>query len=270
MSRRCLPYVGSHITILALQALLPMAALALVAWLVSLRMNDASIVDSVWPLFILTAAATYALTAPQPGPRTLVVVGLVALWAVRLSAHITWRHWRQPEDRRYQAIRARNEPHFRWKSLVLVFDLQAVLAWVVSASVLAAVVKTGAWNWVDTLAVCLVVVGTFYEAVADWQLASFKADPAHRGKVMDSGLWRNSRHPNYFGEFCVWWGFYLLALSVQGWWWAIASPVLMTILLFKVSGVALQERNIAERRPGYREYIARTNSFFPGRRKAHA
>jgi len=103
--------------------------------------------------------------------------------------------------------------------------------------------------------------------VADWQLARFKADPAHRGQVMDGGLWRFSRHPNYFGEFCVWWGIYLIAMSTSAW-WAIASPVLMTILLLKVSGVALLEKDITERRPGYREYIARTNAFFPGPARA--
>ena len=255
--------------IVALQALLLMVLLAFGAWLVSLRKNDVSIVDSFWPLLILTGAATYALASPQTGPRALVVVALVALWAVRLAAHITWRHWHQPEDRRYQAIRARNEPHFRWKSLVLVFALQATLAWVVSWSVLAAVVNTRPWNWIDTLGVCLILVGASFEAVADWQLARFKADTAHRGQVMDRGLWRRSRHPNYFGEFCVWWGVYLVALSASGWgWWAVASPVLMTVLLLKVSGVALQEKDIAERRPAYRDYVARTNAFFPGRRKA--
>ena len=250
----------------ALLALLPMVALAFGAWLVSLRLNDVSIVDSFWPLLILTAAATYALAAPQTGPRSLVVVTLVALWAARLAAHITWRHWGEPEDHRYQAIRARNGPYFRWKSLVLVFALQATLAWVVSWSVLGAVVNTRPWNWIDTLGVCLIVAGASFEAVADWQLARFKDAGAHQGKVMDRGLWRNSRHPNYFGEFCVWWGFYLVALSAHGW-WAIASPVLMTVLLLKVSGVALQEKDIAERRPGYLEYIARTNAFFPGRRR---
>ena len=121
----------------------------------------------------------------------------------------------------------------------------------------------------DTLGVCLILVGASFEAVADWQLARFKADTAHRGQVMDRGLWRRSRHPNYFGEFCVWWGVYLVALSASGWgWWAVASPVLMTVLLLKVSGVALQEKDIAERRPAYRDYVARTNAFFPGRRKA--
>ena len=251
---------------LALQGLLPIVLLALGAWLLSLRNDDVSIVDSFWPLLILTGSATYVMAAPQTGPRALVVVCLVAIWAVRLAAHITWRGWGEPEDRRYKAIRARNEPYFRWKSLVLIFALQAFLAWVVSSSVLAAVVNSRPWSWLDSLGVCVIVAGASFEAVADWQLARFKSDAAHKGQVMDRGLWRNSRHPNYFGEFCVWWGFYLIALSAQGW-WAIASPVLMTVLLLKVSGVALQEKDIAERRPGYREYIARTNAFFPGRRR---
>ena len=249
---------------LALQALIPMALLAFGAWLASLVRNDVSIADSLWPLFILLAAVTYAIAAPQSGPRAVVVVSLIGVWALRLAAHITWRSWGEPEDRRYKAMRARNEPYFRWKSLVLVFGLQATLAWVVSLSALASVINPRPWNWIDTLGVCVVVFGAAYEAVADFQLARFKADTAHRGKVMDRGLWRTSRHPNYFGEFCVWWGIYLIALSTQAW-WAIASPVLMTVLLLKVSGVALLEHDITERRPGYRDYIARTNAFFPGR-----
>jgi len=249
---------------LALDPLLPMAFLAVGAWLASLAKNDVSIADSLWPLFILLATTTYAIAAPQTGPRAVVVVTLVAIWALRLAAHITWRSWGEPEDRRYKAMRARNEPHFRWKSLGLVFGLQATLAWVVSLSALAAVINPQPWNWIDTLGVCIVFFGATFEAVADLQLARFRADPAHRGQVMDRGLWRTSRHPNYFGEFCVWWGIYLIALSTQAW-WAIASPVLMTVLLLKVSGVALLEHNITARRPGYREYIARTNAFFPGR-----
>jgi len=251
-------------TMLALQALLPLALLAVGAWLASLVRHDVSIADSLWPMFILLATATYAIVAPQTGPRAAVVITLIAVWALRLATHITWRSWGEPEDRRYQAMRARNEPHFGWKSLVLVFGLQAALAWVVSMSALAALINPRPWNWIDTLGVGVVVFGAAFEAVADLQLARFKADPAHRGRVMGRGLWRTSRHPNYFGEFCVWWGIYLIALSTQAW-WAIASPVLMTVLLLKVSGVALLEHDITERRPGYREYIARTNAFFPGR-----
>ncbi len=253
--------------IISLQALLWICLLAFVAWIVSLQQKDVSIVDSFWSLLILTGATTHLLVAPQPGPRSLLVVALLALWAVRLAGHITWRHWGEPEDHRYQAIRARNQPHFKWKSLVLIFALQALLAWVVSASVLAAILNPRPWQWLDTLGAGVVVAGGLFEAVADWQLARFKSDPAHHGKVMDKGLWRYSRHPNYFGEFCVWWGFYLIAFSAQAWWWAIASPVLMTVLLLKVSGVTLQEKDITERRPGYRDYIARTNAFFPGIRR---
>jgi len=249
---------------LVLHALLPVALLAVGAWLASLIKNDVSIADSLWPLFILLAAASYAIAAPHTGPRTVVVLSLIAVWALRLAAHITWRSWGEPEDRRYKAMRARNEPHFRWKSLVLVFGLQAMLAWVVSLAALAVVINPQPWIWIDTLGVCMFLFGVLFEAVADLQLARFKADPAHRGQIMDRGLWRISRHPNYFGEFCVWWGLYLIALSTQAW-WAIASPVLMTVLLLKVSGVPLLEHDIAERRPGYREYIARTNAFFPGR-----
>jgi len=248
---------------LALHALLPMALLAVGAWLASLFRNDVSIADSLWPLFILLAATTYAIAAPLTGPRAVIVLSLIAVWALRLAAHITWRSRGEPEDRRYKAMRIRNEPHFRWKSLVLVFGLQATLAWVVSLSALAAVIDPRPWNWIAGLGVCVFVFGAAFEAVADWQLARFKADRAHRGQVMDRGLWRNSRHPNYFGEFCVWWGIYLISLSTQAW-WAIASPVLMTVLLLKVSGVALLEHDITERRPGYREYTARTNAFFPG------
>ena len=254
-------------TIIFIQAFLWIALLAFVAWLVSLHQKDVSIVDSFWPLLIFTGAGTYALIAQEPGPRTLVVITLVALWAARLAAHITWRHWGEPEDHRYKAIRARNEPHFKWKSLVLVFALQAVLAWVVSSLVLSAVLNPHPWGWLDSLGVVVVVLGGLFEAVADWQLARFLSKPAHKGKVMDTGLWRYSRHPNYFGEFCVWWGFYLIALSAQGWWWAIASPVLMTVLLLKVSGVALQEKDIAKRHPEYIEYLAHTNAFFPGKRR---
>lgn len=252
---------------ITLQALLMISLFAFVTWLVSLLRNDVSIVDSVWSLLILTGAVTYAMASAQTGPRMVLVLILVTLWAMRLAVHISWRSWGEPEDRRYQAIRARNQPHFRWKSLVLVFLLQALLAWVVSWSTFVAVMNPRPLNWLDLLGACVVVAGALYEAVADWQLARFKSDPANRGRVMDRGLWRNSRHPNYFGEFCVWWGFYLLALSGQGWWWAIASPLLMSILLMKVSGVVLLEKDIGERRPAYRDYIASTNAFFPGRRR---
>ncbi len=242
-------------------------AMALITWGVSVAKRDASIVDSLWSLMILACGLSYAAALPQPGPRAPWVLGLAALWAARLAVYITWRNWGEAEDRRYRAIRVRNEPGFALKSLYLVFGLQAVLAWIVSASLLAALASDAVPGTLDALGFALVAFGLAFETVADWQVARFRARPQNAGKVLDSGLWRYSRHPNYFGEFCVWWGFYLIALSAGGW-WALVSPVLMTVLLLKVSGVALLEEDLRSRKPTYREYVERTNSFFPGPRRA--
>lgn len=236
--------------------------MAVPAWLASLRLHNVNLVDSLWSLFFLAAAVTYALLAPEAGPRAALVLILVALWALRLSAHLALRNWGKAEDRRYQAIRANHSPGFGWKSLFIVFGLQAVLAWWISLPLHAAIVSPAPLGLLDALGVLLVLAGLGVETLADHQLARFKRDPANRGRVLDRGLWRYSRHPNYFGEACVWWGFGLLAVAA-GAWWALVSPVLMTFLLLKVSGVGLMERDIAERRPAYRDYIARTSAFIP-------
>jgi steroid 5-alpha reductase family enzyme len=190
------------------------------------------------------------------------VLLLATAWAMRLAGYITWRHRGHAEDPRYQTIRARNQPHFALKSLYLVFGLQALLAAIVALPLVAAVAAPAAWTMLDAAGAALVVAGLWIESVADAQLARFKARPGNRGRVMDEGLWRYSRHPNYFGEFCLWWGFGLIALSDRAW-WALASPLLMSVLLLKVSGVTLLEKDIADRRPGYRAYAARTNAFLP-------
>lgn len=249
-----------------LLGLLPILILVLLTWGASLVWRDVSIVDRVWSLFFLGAGIAYGLGAGLAAPRTGLVLALVTLWAVRLSLHITLRGWGQPEDRRYQAIRARNEPGFAWKSLYLVFLLQGGLAWVISLPLLAALTGAKPLGWLDALGATVFLAGFLFETVADWQLARFRADPAHRGQVLDTGLWRFSRHPNYFGEFLVWWGFFLIALAAGGW-WSLVSPLLMSFLLLKVSGVTLLEQDIAERRPAYRDYVRRTNAFFPGPRR---
>lgn len=237
-------------------------ALALVGWLVSLVQRNVNLVDSLWSLFFLAATLSYLAFTPETGPRAALVLALVALWALRLAIHLTVRNWGKPEDRRYQAIRARNSPGFAWKSLYLVFGLQAVLAWVISLPLFVSATAPTPLNALDLVGAALMLTGFAFETVADAQLARFKRDPANRGRVMDRGLWRYSRHPNYFGEACVWWGFGLIAVA-GGAWWALVSPLLMTLLLLKVSGVALLERDIAERRPAYRDYIARTSAFIP-------
>lgn len=248
------------------QAMPAIAAVALVAWIVATVRRNAGLVDIFWSLFFLAAAATYTVLSPSSW-RTMLVTALVALWAVRLAGYLAWRNWNAPEDRRYRAIRARNEPGFALKSLYLVFGLQGLLAWLIAAPLAVAIPSAQPLGAADLAGAALVVFGVGFEAVADAQLASFKARPASEGRVLDSGLWRYTRHPNYFGEFCVWWGFFLIAAGAGGA-WTVFSPLLMTLLLLKVSGVTLLESDIGERRPAYREYVARTNAFFPGPRRS--
>ena len=251
----------------ALAGLAVTAVLAFATWLASLARRDASLIDRVWSLCILAAAAMYFfLLPPQAVPRGLCMLLIATAWAVRLSAFISWRNWGHGEDRRYRQIRERNQPKFELKSLYLVFGLQAALAWIVSAPFLAGMSSGAAMNALDAIGIALAVFGIAFESIGDAQMARFKADAANKGQVMDRGLWRYTRHPNYFGEACVWWGLWLMAMAAAGWGgaWAAVSPVLMTVLLLKVSGVSLLEKDIAERRPAYHDYIARTNAFVPG------
>lgn len=240
--------------------------LALATWGLSVPLRDASLADIAWG-WLVTVPALVAAALVPPAPRALPVLAIALAWALRLSLHIAWRHRGQPEDRRYQAMRARNDPHFAWKSLYLVFGLQAVLAWIVAAPLFGALAGTAPWRLLDAPGLALALFGLAFEAVADAQLARFKADAANRGRVMDRGLWRYSRHPNYFGEACLWWGLGLVALA-GGAWWALASPLLVTALLLKVSGVPLLEDDLHARRPGYRDYVRRTPAFFPWRPRA--
>jgi steroid 5-alpha reductase family enzyme len=201
--------------------------------------------------------------AGPPGPRGWLILVLVAVWAIRLSVFIAVRNHAQPEDHRYQTIRKNNQPNFRFKSLFIVFGLQAGLAGLIALPLLFAAAGSAPLGWLDLLGVTLWLVGMFFEVVGDQQLKNFRADTTNRGRVMDTGLWGLTRHPNYFGEFTLWWGYYCFALAAGGW-WSIISPVLMSVLLLRVSGVALLESGIQERRPAYADYIKNTNAFFPG------
>lgn len=258
----------------ALMGLAVSAALAFAAWLLSLKLHDVSVVDPFWPFLIAGAGLAYAACLPSPGARGTLAMGLALAWALRLGTHLAWRKRGHGEDRRYQAIRKRNEPGFAFKSLYLVFGLQAVLAWCVSAPLGASLASSKPLGWLDLAAAALALFGLLFEAVADAQLSRFRADTSRRGQVMDQGLWRYSRHPNYFGEACFWWGLGLLALAGGGWSaaWSLVSPVLMTVLLLKVSGVVLLEADMVERHGahgahgahgGYRDYIERTPAFVP-------
>ena len=250
--------------------LITLAAILLVgalAWVVSVLIRDVSFVDSLWSLFFLLAAALYAFDAGDLAPRAQIVLACVLIWSLRLSLHITIRNWGEPEDYRYQKIRENNEPGFVVKSLYIVFGLQGLLAWIISVPLLPAIASDASLNPIDVMALVLFAVGFFFEAVGDWQLSRFKATRRSDGQVLDTGLWRYTRHPNYFGEFCIWWAFWLFAASA-GAWWTIYAPLLMSFLLLRVSGVAMLEKTIGERRPGYAEYVRSTNAFFPGPKRA--
>lgn len=239
---------------------------ATITWLISLPLRNVSIVDSLWSLMLLAAGVVYSLGCDPRAPRLAFVLWLLVLWAGRLALYITARNAGHGEDHRYRAIRARNEPGFAWKSLYLVFWLQAGLAWVISLPLLGAFSSVRPLNALDAIGGALFAVGFVFEAGGDWQLARFKRDPANAGKVMDRGFWRYTRHPNYFGEFCIWWGFWFFALAA-GAWWTLPGPLLISFLLLKVSGVTLLEKDIGNRRPQYADYVLKTNAFFPGPRR---
>ncbi|MBN8279414.1 MAG: DUF1295 domain-containing protein [Gammaproteobacteria bacterium] len=246
---------------LVLSGLATTAALMLLAWLISIPRHNVAIVDVFWGPAVAAAGLAW-LPGSVPGERGSLAVLLAVLWAARLALHIYWRGRGQPEDRRYREIRARNEPNFAVKSLYLVFLLQAVLAVIVALPLLGAVRSTEPLGPLDVLAVALWFAGFAIQAVADLQMARFQQQPAAGRRVMDQGLWRYSRHPNYFGETVMWWSLGLIAVA-GGAWWALAGPLLLTFLLLKVSGVALTEKDIASRRPEYQAYIRRTSAFVP-------
>ncbi len=249
------------------EGLAAIAILAVATWLLSLRLKDVSIVDSTWSIMFVAAALVYLLAANDFGFINIAILVLVLVWALRLSIHLTWRNWGEPEDHRYVEIRKKYSPNFAFKSLFIIFLFQAVLAWIISLPLLGAITLGFEQNLLTTtlltLGIMLWIVGMFFETVADYQLARFKSNPSNHRKVMDKGLWKYSRHPNYFGECVIWWGFYLIALSM-GAWWSIISPLIMTWLLLKFSGVVMLEETITKRRPEYEDYVKRTNAFIPG------
>ncbi|MCG7205634.1 DUF1295 domain-containing protein [Streptomyces arenae] len=240
-------------------------AVMLATFAVAVRIGVHRVVDVAWGLgFTAVAAVTFAASAGHGDPwRRALVTVLTAVWGLRLAAHIARRGRGHGEDPRYEAMLAKAPGNRNLYALRMVYLLQGALIWLVSLPVQAAAYVTGppsALTWAGT---ALWAVGLGFEAVGDAQLARFKADPAHRGRIMDRGLWAWTRHPNYFGDFCIWWGLFLLAC---GSWPAAAvsvvSPVVMSLLLSQGGGKRLLERHMADR-PGYAEYQARTSGFFP-------
>lgn len=238
-------------------------ALALfVLWLISIRMKDVSIVDIFWGIgFVLIAWATMLLQESVSLRATLIVV-LATLWGGRLASYLAWRNMGKGEDYRYQAMREPHGARFTWVSLFTVFGLQGAVMLFVSLPLQAGQMSDVPLGWIDLMGGVIWTLGFLFESIGDWQLAVFKSNPANQGKVMDRGLWGWTRHPNYFGDFLVWWGFFVIALAA-GAWWTLVSPLLMSFLLIRVSGVRLLENSLKDRRPEYVNYIERTSPFFP-------
>jgi steroid 5-alpha reductase family enzyme len=234
----------------------------LVAFAVGVRRRQHDGVDVVWGLgFVLVAVLTLVL-ADGPLLRRLLVTALTAAWGLRLAWHIYRRNKGKDEDRRYAELLAKAPGNPNAYALRSVYLTQGAIMWLVSTPVQFAQYGTGTWVTVP-FGVALWLVGFAFESVGDAQLAAFTADPANKGRVLETGLWRYTRHPNYFGDACVWWGLFLLACHQWLGLVTIVAPLTMTYLLARGTGKPLLEKSIRARRPGYAEYVARTSGFFP-------
>ena len=234
-------------------------AFGLFGWVLSLALKNVTHVDSMWALFpflgMLVCIQSFPLNMMQ-----VLFFFLILLWSLRLFAYLTKRNWGKQEDNRYQVIRNNNEPFFKYKSLYIVFWLQALMASVLMLSIIPIFINDIPLNTLSIIGLIVAFFGLAYETIADWQLSKFLK--SKKVGVMNQGLWGYSRHPNYFGEFLVWWG--IFTISFNGTFSiTLLSPILMSLLLFKVSGAELLESTIVDRRPGYDLYIKQTSMFFP-------
>lgn len=248
-------FLSSLILILFLQFLL---------WILSLRIKNAAIVDVFWGIgFVILSWIGFYYSEHEY--RYLLPL-LVTIWGLRLSYHIAKRTRGAPEDRRYKAMRQAH-PKFVWWSLIWIFLFQGLLIFFIGLPLLFWSLGKDTYHYLMFFGFLIWCVGFGFESIGDWQLSQFKNNPTNKGKVLNTGLWRYTRHPNYFGDSVVWFGFCILTVSVLGLYYSflIYSPIVMTIFLLRISGVALLEKDIAERRPDYARYIQETSAFFPRR-----
>ena len=240
-----------------------------IGWALSLLRRDASVVDPFWGTGFIVAAVCYLLLLDGYRVREVLVLAMVCVWGLRLSGYILWRNRGRGEDPRYGAMRAKRPASFWWYSYFQVFLLQALLLWLVAAPLAGAMAGGPARLGVlDFVGVGVWIFGLSWEVAGDTQLALFKRHPENKGKVMQTGAWRYTRHPNYFGEAVLWWGVWLVAAGGHGY-WSVYGPVLITLMLLRVSGVTLLEKSLKESKPGYADYVRRTSAFVPWRPKVH-
>jgi steroid 5-alpha reductase family enzyme len=233
-------------------------------WLFSLYLENASIMDIFWGEgFVIITWLTYFTEKGPHGFRDTILFLLVTIWGVRLALHIFHRNMDKPEDFRYAAWRKEHGATWWWRSYLQVFLLQGLLMWIISTPIVVAILgeDISLSNWLLTLGLIVGGIGFFFEVAGDRQLKKFKEIPANKKRILTTGVWQYTRHPNYFGEAMQWIGFYLFAVAGGGW-WTIFSPILMIFLLIRVSGVALLEKTM-QSRPGYAEYARKTSAFIP-------
>ena len=240
-------------------------SLLTILWLISVFIKNVSIVDIFWGLGFLFINLYYFLASDEFYTRKIILLVLVTLWALRLSIYLAWRNIGKGEDYRYQEFRKKyGEERYWWVSFFQVFLLQGILIVLVSLPLLATNFETqnDYLNLFDYLAILFWVIGFIFESVGDYQLSKFKMNPNNKGKVLNTGLWKYTRHPNYFGDTMVWWAYAIFSIVSQNYWSFIGS-IIMTLLIVKVSGVALLEKSLKDKKLEYLEYIRKTNSFFP-------
>lgn len=250
---------------LFLQASLLLWTLFTLLWLISIKLKNVSIVDLFWGIGFVVVNAFYVCMSGDLTPRKILLLVLVTIWGSRLSLYLTWRNRGKGEDFRYQAFRQKYGPdRYWWISYFQTFLLQGILTMVISLPLLG--VSMGApsasLHALDYLGIGVWLVGFTFEAGGDYQLARFKSNPQNKGKVMCYGFWKYTRHPNYFGDSAVWWAYGLFSIAAGSYWQAVGA-VIMTLLIIKVSGVALLEKTLNHTKPQYAEYIRKTSSFIP-------
>lgn len=245
--------------------LIAVMLMMMTGWFFSVYRRNVTIVDSLWGLgFVLIAWITW-LQADGYWGRKLLLAGLTTIWGVRLTLYLTWRNHGKGEDPRYAKWRRAGGDIFWLTSLFKVFLLQAIFLWVIALAVQAGQTRPAPAQLTvtDVIGALIWGVGFVFEAVGDAQLAKFKSKPENQGKVMDCGLWRYSRHPNYFGECLIWWGLFIIVMADSQLWWTVVSPMIVTVVLLKMTGIPLTEKLMVEKRPGYQHYIDHTPAFFP-------
>jgi len=248
-----------------IHALMVIMIMMTILWIASIIIKNVSIVDLFWGLGFVVATTFYFIKSEGFEPRKIIVLFMVAFWGLRLSVYLAWRNIGKGEDFRYREFRRKyGEKKYWWISFFQTFLLQGVLMWLISAPLLGAQFYglDKPLGILDYAGLGLWIIGLLFEAGGDFQLSVFKSNPANKGKVLNRGFWRYTRHPNYFGDSAVWWGYGLICIAAGSYLPAFGS-ILMTLLIIKISGVALLEKSLKEQKPEYKEYIAKTSAFFP-------